>query len=168
MSMKVSSKEEELETMDRIVKAINQEVSLGNVFDALLEQAIKLFVHAEAGSFLIRDSKTNLFKFAAAKGHNMDKLKDVVLTEDDISGRSSSGKKKELMEDVYILNLRIEDYGQEKFKNQRLKGILENVNGKSSLEEIVKLVVTEVKNFEGKANQHDDITVLGIKMMGNK
>lgn len=50
------------------------------------------------------------------------------------------------------------------FTEDRLRGLLQNGNGESSAEELVKLVVKEVKKFEDGAKQADDIAVLGIQM----
>jgi sigma-B regulation protein RsbU (phosphoserine phosphatase) len=51
------------------------------------------------------------------------------------------------------------------FSEQRLKDLLQRVNG-SSLEAITQHVIAEVKNFSAGVPQTDDITVLALKYLG--
>jgi len=51
-----------------------------------------------------------------------------------------------------------EEYGEERF----IKIINENSNNSSK--EIIKNILQDVKKFIGKASQHDDITLLVIKI----
>lgn len=54
------------------------------------------------------------------------------------------------------------DIKGEMFEEDRLVSVVKKMKGKTP-EEIVDAILKAVKNFEGKAKQHDDITVMAIK-----
>ncbi|HQJ74511.1 MAG TPA: PP2C family protein-serine/threonine phosphatase, partial [Bacteroidota bacterium] len=59
---------------------------------------------------------------------------------------------------IEAMNKDNEEYGEERF----IKIINENSNNSSK--EIIKNILQDVKKFIGKASQHDDITLLVIKI----
>ncbi len=70
-------KNKELENIDRIVQAINREIGLENLLEALLKQGLILFPNAEKGAIFIWDDKANLFKVSATTGHDWKQLQNV-------------------------------------------------------------------------------------------
>ena len=98
----VRAQAEELQTLDETVKAINREVGLKQVLNALLEQGMKLFPKAEKGTFLIRDLHTDRFVFAAQQGYSPDQLKSVTLSEEDVMQRYAEGTER-VERGVYIV-----------------------------------------------------------------
>lgn len=83
----LSLRNEELERLDRIVKTINREIDFDSVLRALLEQGLKLFPEAGKGAFLVRDPKVSGFVIAAAVGYDLDALKDMRTSEDEVAAR---------------------------------------------------------------------------------
>ncbi len=64
----------ELEIQDKIVKIINQEISLESVLKTLLQQALYLFPHGEKGAFLQYDPRSERFVFSAVQGYDAKSL----------------------------------------------------------------------------------------------
>jgi len=62
----------DLETLDRIVEAINRQVELEHVMEALLRNGLQLVPGARRGAFLVRDPEGNRFAVAAVSGWEED------------------------------------------------------------------------------------------------
>ncbi len=99
---KIRQQTEELETLDDIVKKINREVDLENVLRSLLEQGLKLFPQAEKASVLLYDANSGLFKFAAAAGYDLERMKDIAFTPAQLAQRYTAGSE-QVGEGVYIV-----------------------------------------------------------------
>lgn len=99
---KVRQQTEELETLDDIVKKINREVDLENVLRSLLDQGLKLFPQAEKASVLLYDANSGLFKFAAAAGYDLARMKDIAFTPAQLAQRYTTGSE-QVGEGVYIV-----------------------------------------------------------------
>jgi len=65
----ISSKKDELETLDRIVSAINRETDLRQLLASLLEQALGFFNRAEKGAVLLLDRSTMHYSVVAQRGY---------------------------------------------------------------------------------------------------
>jgi len=74
---------EELATLDRIVEAINREISLENVLNALLEHGRTLFPRAERGAFIIFDYQKHVGGVVAASGYEEEGFDTVVTSIED-------------------------------------------------------------------------------------
>ncbi len=103
---------EELETLDGIVRNINQEVVLESVLRSLLEQGLKLFPQAEKASVLLYDHASGRFEFAAAAGYDLGLLKNISFSPEQLASRYTMSSE-EVGEGVYIVrnlqNLYIEE-----------------------------------------------------------
>ncbi len=64
-TLELQERNAELETLDEIVRAINREVELGSVLEAILEEARAVIPNAEDGAFLARDRQTGRLITAA-------------------------------------------------------------------------------------------------------
>lgn len=104
---------EELETVDRIVKIINQTVDLESLFEALLEQGLKLVPHAEKATVLIGDHQERCFKFAATVGYEFDRLNAISFTPDEMVSRYTN-QSDEVEPGIFILHHRQGLAGEEK------------------------------------------------------
>jgi len=93
---------DELETLDGIVKVINQEVALGNVLRSLLNQGLKLFPQAEKASVLVFDHQQECFKFVAAAGYDLDAMQEITFTPEQMTRRYLTGSEK-VGTGVYII-----------------------------------------------------------------
>ncbi len=90
----IQQQADELETLDGIVKVINQEVALGSVLRSLLKQGLKLFPQAEKASVLIFDHQQERFKFAAAAGYDLTAMQEIAFTPEQIARRYLTGSEK--------------------------------------------------------------------------
>ncbi len=93
---------EELETLDGIVKVINQEVALESVLKSLLQEGLRLFPQAEKASVLLLDQQAECFKFAAAVGYDWSLLKNIAFTPEQMASRYIIGSE-EVGSGVYII-----------------------------------------------------------------
>jgi serine phosphatase RsbU (regulator of sigma subunit) len=70
----ITRQAEELNTIDKIVKVINQEVRFERVLQALLEQGLLLFPQANKGIFLVYHTEDENYTVAAEKGYEDTKI----------------------------------------------------------------------------------------------
>ena len=77
----------ELETLDEIVRVMNQEVELANLLGSLLKEGITLFDRAERGAFLVRNSGSDpaRYRFAAVIGYDHQGCDTIQLTLDEVA-----------------------------------------------------------------------------------
>ncbi len=61
---------QELETLNEIVKTVNREVEIKALAQTLLDQALNLLPQIKSGGLLLRDHQTNHFTFAALVGYD--------------------------------------------------------------------------------------------------
>ena len=76
-----------METLNNIVKTINQEIAFKSVTDKLLEQGLVLFSKAEKASFLLFDSEQQIYRFIAASGYELEALKNLTFSPAELSQR---------------------------------------------------------------------------------
>lgn len=67
---------EEMKTLDQIVKTVNREMTLQRVLQVLLEQGMVLFEHAEKAAFVLLSHETNTFNVTASVGHDIGLLRE--------------------------------------------------------------------------------------------
>ncbi|MGH7454504.1 MAG: triple tyrosine motif-containing protein, partial [bacterium] len=104
---------EELETLDGIVKVINQEVALESVLKSLLQEGLRLFPQAEKASVLLFDHHASCFKFAAAAGYDLSLMKDISFAPEEMARRYAE-ESEEVESGVYIVRDLAQRYSQEK------------------------------------------------------
>ena len=102
-NQKLEEKNNELINLDNIVKIINQEWQLDRLFEALLEQGLKLFKNAQYGAFLKYNHQEEVFQFACATDQGHDGLARISLPREVALARYASGKEK-LEEGVFLIN----------------------------------------------------------------
>lgn len=74
----------ELEIQDKIVKTINQKISLESVLQTLLNQGLYLFSQGEKGAFLQYNSLSNQYRFAAVEGYDTSLIKKLTVSYEDV------------------------------------------------------------------------------------
>jgi len=94
---------EELETLDRIVKAINRELELRGVLQAVLDQGITLFPQTERGVFMVWNGRIERFEVAAATGREADKLLALTFAREELMARYTENAR-HIGHDVYLVN----------------------------------------------------------------
>jgi len=102
-NQQLEEKNSELVNLDNIVKIINQEWRLDRLFEALLEQGLKLFKNAQYGAFLKFNHDEQVFQFACATEKDHAGLAKISLPRDVALARYASGNEK-LEEGVYVIN----------------------------------------------------------------
>jgi len=90
----------ELETLERIVVSVNQEIDFLNVINTLLEKALELFPAAELGVFFLRDEHIDRFRIVACIGYSIEDIGHISLTESEIVQRYSETE--EIERGVYL------------------------------------------------------------------
>jgi len=92
----------ELEIQDKIVKIINQKISLKSVLKTLLHQAVSLFPNGDKGAFLQYDLLSNQFRFAAVEGYKDTLMEKGNLSYEDVMALTTQNVKK-LDEGVLVI-----------------------------------------------------------------
>ncbi|MBO1321581.1 ATP-binding protein [Acanthopleuribacter pedis] len=97
----LNQKNRELETLDQIVNAINREIMLESLLEAILEKGFLLFPQAEKGALLMRRGEDDQFHIARTHGYDQDEIQALVFDEKGVWERYTSGEQKE--EGVWLL-----------------------------------------------------------------
>jgi len=92
----------ELETVDKMVEAINREVVLEDVLESILEQTMRLFPAAEKATFLKFDHDTRRTEVVAMSGYEPELFKGVSLSFEEAMRRYSE-RAERLEEGVYLI-----------------------------------------------------------------
>ncbi len=97
----LNQKNRELETLDQIVNAINREIVLDSLLEAILEKGFIFFPQAEKGALLMRRSSDDNFYVARTYGYEVDDVGNLEFNEKQVWQRYTSGEQKE--EGVWLL-----------------------------------------------------------------
>ncbi len=98
----IRAQAQELETVDKMVEAINREVVLEDVLESILEQAMRLFPQAEKATFLKFDHDTRRTEVVAMSGYDPEQFKGVSLSFEEAMRRYSE-RAEQLEEGVYLI-----------------------------------------------------------------
>jgi signal transduction histidine kinase/DNA-binding response OmpR family regulator/ligand-binding sensor domain-containing protein len=98
----IRAQAQELETVDKMVEAINRELVLENVLESILEQAMRLFPQAEKATFLKFDHDTQRTEVVAMSGYDPQQFKGVSLSVEEAMRRYSE-RAEQLEEGVYLI-----------------------------------------------------------------
>jgi len=99
---KIQQQAQELETLDRIVNLISRELVLDRLFNALLQQGLKLQSKADKGILLILDEKAGCFRFAAVVGYDLPFYREIHFTREEILGLYAS-QSEQVEKNIYII-----------------------------------------------------------------
>ncbi|MBK7380182.1 MAG: GHKL domain-containing protein [Ignavibacteriales bacterium] len=109
----VKNQAAELETVDRLVKVINQAADLESLFNSLLTQTMNIIPQAEMAAVFLRDNKDDLFKVAFTAGYKITDLKNISFSSEELKQRYTSNSE-EVEKGIYIVNRTSFLYGDEK------------------------------------------------------
>lgn len=87
----LAARNAELEALDGTVRAINREVALQPLLEAILQQSLRQFPQAETGAVLIQDEGDGLFRVQASVGYPEGIFENVALGLEDILARYTEG-----------------------------------------------------------------------------
>jgi len=90
----ISAKRDELETLDRIVTAINRETDLKELLAELLRQALGFFGRADKGAVLLLDRRSMHYAVVALQGYHYPHASSVRLGQSQTLQRYTQGGKK--------------------------------------------------------------------------
>ena len=83
--LELKARNEELQTLDEIVRNINREIAMEKVLQTVLEQGLILYPQAERGSFLIWDPQKKHFYFAASAGFDINLTRNTFFVREDLA-----------------------------------------------------------------------------------
>ena len=98
----LAERNDELETLDRIVKTLNQKMTLSRVLHAVLDQGLILFPQTERGTFFLWNQRTKRFDVAASTGRDAESMKGRTFTKKDLLSRYTRGEDR-IGKDVYLI-----------------------------------------------------------------
>ena len=85
-------KYDELTVLDSIVKTLNQEIDLSGVLQAMLDQGLTLFPHAEKSAFFLWNKRRRCYTLAAYTGHQPSQFQKLTFTESQLAARYEGGE----------------------------------------------------------------------------
>lgn len=135
-SAELANKNEELEKINNAVKSINAEISLENLIQALLEK-MKVLKSIENAAALVYDKNTNLYRYTASIGYDLEGLKNVSMTFAQAEARYLKNAE-EVYEDIFV---------KSDFTGYSDSVTIENVSVPKSLMVLVIRVENKVEAF---------------------
>jgi serine phosphatase RsbU (regulator of sigma subunit) len=99
----IKAQSDEMATLDRIVRIVNQEMELSRVLQSLLDQGLELISNAESGAFLNWEEDKNLFVVAAAVGYTKQETDFVSFTWEEALARYTDAQD-QVFEGVYLIH----------------------------------------------------------------
>lgn len=103
----------ELETVDQLVKVINQAEDLETLFNSLLEQTISFIPQAEKAAVFLLDHKDNQFRVAFTSGYDVSNLGKINFLPEELKRRYTENSN-EIEKGIYVINNTINLFGDEK------------------------------------------------------
>ncbi|MCP4154686.1 MAG: response regulator [bacterium] len=134
---------DELESIDRIIKAMNREIGLNKLFRSLLEKTLELFPQTDMGAFLISDRKEKRFRAVAQKGFDPLWAENFAITYQ--QGKEYLQTAKQLEKGIYIL---------QEFDGM-FRGANNEVTGSKSLMAMVLAIEGRTEGFLILSNKSD-------------
>lgn len=83
----LAARNQELEALDQTVQAVNREMALQPLLEAILQQSLRQVPQAEKGTVLIQEESSGLFRVQASVGYDSGLLDSIAFTEDEIVTR---------------------------------------------------------------------------------
>jgi len=99
----LQARNQELETLDRMVRVINREQDLQDVLESILEEVLTLIENAETGSVLLLDRRAHRVELVAARGYDPKILGGKMFTPEEMVARYTQDTQ-EIEEGIYLLH----------------------------------------------------------------
>ncbi len=110
----IKKQAEELETVDKLVRVINNAEDIETLFDSLLVQTVSFIPKAEKAAVFLLDHNDNNFHVAFTLGYNIDALKSIPFTSEDLKKRYTE-QSEEIERGIYIISNTEKLFGNETF-----------------------------------------------------
>ncbi len=104
---------QELETVDRLVRVINNAEDLEKLFKSLLEQTVSFIPQAEKAAVFLLDRKSSRFNVAFTSGYEVKDLDKITFSPDELKRRYTETSN-EIEKGIYIISKTDNLYGDEK------------------------------------------------------
>lgn len=101
LAKSLREKKEELEKINVIVKSINSEMNFVGFLNTILDQS-KVIKGLERARVLVYDKDNDVFKYKVAKGWDMEKLKSLELSPDDVENLFIKNAE-EIYQDIFLV-----------------------------------------------------------------
>ncbi|MBI9066875.1 MAG: hypothetical protein JEZ09_06240 [Salinivirgaceae bacterium] len=168
-SAKLSSKNDELEKINLIVKSINSEVSFSSLLQSILER-IRVIRGVEKATMIVKNKATNMFSFKAAFGWDISKVSDMQLSLSQIEDYylSSAEELHEHIFDIKKLNIKQSNLIFEKLEKAKSIMIMmvvveKEVEGFLILENVYKKQMFSLNDFSLLNNLKEHVISAFIK-----
>jgi len=109
----IKKQAEELETVDKLVRVINNAEDLETLFKSLLEQTVNFIPQAEKAAVFLLDHKDNLFHVAFTSGYEVNDLEKIAFLPEDLKRRYTENSE-EIKKGIYIISNTSHLFGDEK------------------------------------------------------
>ncbi len=110
----IKKQAEELETVDRLVRVINNAEDIDTLFNSLLVQTVSFIPKAEKAAVFLLDHNDNKFHVAFTLGYNIDALKSIPFSSADLKRRYTENSE-EIEKGIYIISSTEKLHGNEMF-----------------------------------------------------
>ena len=109
----IKKQAEELETVDKLVRVINNAENLETLFTSLLQQTIQFIPQAEKAAVFLLDHKDNLFQVAFTYGYEVSNLSRISFLPEELKRRYTENSN-EIEKGIYVINNTNNLFGDEK------------------------------------------------------
>ena len=110
----IKKQAEELETVDKLVRVINNAEDIDTLFNSLLVQTVSFIPKAEKAAVFLLDHNDNKFHVAFTLGYNIDALKSIPFSSGDLKRRYTENSE-EIEKGIYIISSTEKLHGNEMF-----------------------------------------------------
>ena len=109
----IKKQAEELETVDKLVRVINNAEDIDTLFNSLLAQTVSFIPKAEKAAVFLLDHNESKFYIAFTLGYQKEDLKSIVFTPEELKRRYTENSD-EIEKGIYIISNTENLYGDEK------------------------------------------------------
>ncbi|MGB8317633.1 MAG: ATP-binding protein [Ignavibacteriaceae bacterium] len=110
----IKNQAEELETVDKLVRVINNAEDIDTLFNSLLVQTVSFIPKAEKAAVFLLDHNDNKFHIAFTLGYDIELLRSVSLSAEELNKRYTENSE-EIEKGIYIISNTEDLYGDNKF-----------------------------------------------------
>ncbi len=110
----IKKQAEELETVDKLVRVVNNAEDIDTLFNSLLVQTVSFIPKAEKAAVFLLDHNDNKFHVAFTLGYNIKALNSISVSPEELKKRYTENSE-EIEKGIYIISNTENLYGDEKF-----------------------------------------------------
>jgi serine phosphatase RsbU (regulator of sigma subunit) len=149
----IEVRNEELATLERIVRIVNQEVEFERVLQSLLEQGLELISKAESGTFFNFESDIERFKIVATVGYSKSETSHIELKWEEAVARYTDANDL-VREGVYVIKAPHERAAYQQFRTLKTPVVMLTLPIRLE-EKLVGFIIFESFSDERAFSQHE-------------